>query len=131
MEAYADVTRGAHGAVDFWGNVWEWTSTVRAEANGDTILGVKGGSWKSARTDCRTEYREEGRDAAMGYADVGFRVIQVLGGNEPERRAELTTLAAPTVTAASGPAAASFCPGRRWTARSNISSTNIPRRRGC
>lgn len=131
VEAYADVTRGAHGAVDFCGNVWEWTSTVRAEANGDTILGVKGGSWKSARTDCRTEYREEGRDAAMGYADVGFRVIQVLGGNEPERRAELTTLAAPTVTAASGPAAASFCPGRRWTARSNISSTNIPRRRGC
>lgn len=103
VEAYADVTRGAHGAVDFWGNVWEWTSTVRAEANGDTILGVKGGSWKSARTDCRTEYREEGRDAAMGYADVGFRVIQGLGGNEPERRAELTTLAAPTVTAASGP----------------------------
>ena len=75
VEEYADVTRGAHGAVDFWGNVWEWTSTVRSESGGSTILGVKGGSWESERTDCRTEYREEGRDASMGYEDVGFRVI--------------------------------------------------------
>ena len=27
VEEFADVTRGAHGAIDFWGNVWEWTST--------------------------------------------------------------------------------------------------------
>ena len=97
VEEYASVTRGAHGAVDFWGNVWEWTSTVRSESGGSTILGVKGGSWESERTDCRTEYREEGRDASMGYEDVGFRVIQVRNGEEPEQAVALTMLEAPTV----------------------------------
>ena len=37
---YQNVTRGAHGAIDFWGNVWEWTTTKRDETN----YGVKGGS---------------------------------------------------------------------------------------
>lgn len=97
VEEYASVTRGAHGAVDFWGNVWEWTSTVRSESGGSIILGVKGGSWESERTDCRTEYREEGRDASMGYEDVGFRVIQVRNGEEPEQAVALTMLEAPTV----------------------------------
>ena len=98
VEQYADVTRGAHGAIDFWGNVWEWTSTVRAE-NGGTELGVKGGSWKSDRTDCRTEYRKESRNSASGYEDVGFRVIQVKNGNEPTNKVELATLESPEVTA--------------------------------
>lgn len=101
VEEYADVTRGAHGAIDFWGNVWEWTSTVRSESDGTTVLGVKGGSWESERTDCRTEYREEGRDASKVYEDVGFRVIQVKNGEEPEQVVALTTLDAPTVAAAS------------------------------
>ena len=101
VEQYADVTRGAHGAVDFWGNVWEWTSTVRSDANGITTLGVKGGAWNTPRTDCRTEYRKEGRDAAQGYEDVGFRVIQVKNGVEPEQKVELATLATPVVTAVS------------------------------
>ena len=101
VEQYANVTRGAHGAVDFWGNVWEWTSTVRSEAGGTTILGVKGGSWKSPRTDCRSEHRKEGRDASAGYEDVGFRVIQVLKGEEPQQKVELATLASPVVSAAS------------------------------
>ncbi|MBU5450396.1 SUMF1/EgtB/PvdO family nonheme iron enzyme [Acetivibrio sp. MSJd-27] len=101
VEQYADVTRGAHGAIDFWGNVWEWTSTVRDNSNGITTLGVKGGSWKSSRTDCRTECREEGRDDSRGYEDVGFRVIQVLNGIEPEQKVELATLASPVVSATS------------------------------
>ena len=92
VEKYAEVTRGAHGAVDFWGNVWEWTSTVRESASNDVILGVKGGSWASARTDCRTEHRKEGRKASLGYEDVGFRVIKVLYGEEPEQKVELATL---------------------------------------
>ena len=96
VEKYADVTRGAHGAIDFWGNVWEWTSTER-DAEG--VLGVKGGSWKSARTNCRTEHRKEGRNAARGYDDVGFRVIKVIGGKEPEQKVELYTLGAPDVSA--------------------------------
>ena len=96
VEEYAKVTRGAHGAVDFWGNVWEWTTTVR----GDGSLGVKGGAWDSARTDCRTEYRKEGRDASQGYEDVGFRVIQILNGEEPEQKVELATLASPAMVSA-------------------------------
>lgn len=101
VEQYAGVTRGAHGAVDFWGNVWEWTSTVRDNSNDITTLGVKGGSWASERTDCRTEYREEGRDASMGYEDVGFRVIQVLNGIEPEQKVELATIDSPVVSVTS------------------------------
>ncbi len=98
VDQYSETTRGAHGAVDFWGNVWEWTTTVRSEADGVTIYGVKGGSYCSERTDCRTEYRKEGRDSTSGYDDVGFRVIQVLNGEEPEQKVELATLDAPTVT---------------------------------
>ena len=99
VNQYADSTRGAHGAVDFWGNVWEWTTTERPSSDGSTQLGVKGGSWESERTDCRTEYRKEGREASCGYEDVGFRVIQVLNGEEPEQKVELATLASPVVSA--------------------------------
>ena len=72
---YDGITRGAHGAIDFWGNVWEWTSTTRTNPKS---LGVKGGSWKSSRTDCRTENRKESRNQDKVYDDVGFRVIKVL-----------------------------------------------------
>ena len=99
VDQYADVTRGAHGAIDFWGNVWEWTSTVRSSADGVNMLGVKGGAWNSARTDCRTEYRKEGRTENIGYEDVGFRVLKILNGEEPEQKVELATLEAPTVSA--------------------------------
>lgn len=101
VDQYEGITRGAHGAIDFWGNVWEWTSTVRSDNGGITTLGVKGGSWASAKTDCRTEHRKEGRDAALGYEDVGFRVIQVLNGQEPEQKVELATLVSPVVSVSS------------------------------
>ena len=101
VDQYEGVTRGAHGAIDFWGNVWEWTSTERSNPGGVTTLGVKGGSWCSERTECRTEHRKEGRNAAVGYEDVGFRVIQVLKGKEPEQKVELATLEAPVVSAVS------------------------------
>ena len=96
VDEYADVTRGAHGAVDFWGNVWEWTSTLRSD---DEDYAVKGGSWKSPRTDCRTEYRLEGRNGETGYDDVGFRVVKVLYGREPETEVNLVVLEAPQVRA--------------------------------
>ena len=96
VDEYADVTRGAHGAVDFWGNVWEWTSTLRSD---DGDYAVKGGSWKSPRTDCRTEYRLEGRNGETGYDDVGFRVVKVLYGREPETEVNLVVLEAPQVRA--------------------------------
>lgn len=64
-------TLSASGAVDMWGNCWEGTSTVKNGANT-----VKGGSYKSARTDCRTEERGEIRAPEQGYGDVCFRLIR-------------------------------------------------------
>ena len=94
VEEYASLTRGAHGAVDFWGNVWEWTSTERDEG----LYAVKGGSYKSERTDCRTEYRKEDRNGDECFDDVGFRVVKVLGGMENEEEVNLTQLEAPVVS---------------------------------
>jgi len=66
-------TLSASGAVNMWGNVWEWTSTSRT----DGTKAVKGGAWDSKRTDCRTENREIGRNPNSGYSNVGFRVVRV------------------------------------------------------
>lgn len=74
-------TLAACGAVDMWGNVWEWTSTViTAEIGaekGQKANAIKGGSWNSKRTSCRTESREEGRFTGSAHANVGFRVARV------------------------------------------------------
>lgn len=72
VTAYSN-TLSASGAIDMWGNVWEWTSTSRTQ----NTKAVKGGSWDSARTDCRTEERTEGRAANKGYDNVGFRIVRV------------------------------------------------------
>jgi len=70
VDAYAK-TLSACGAIDMWGNVWEWTSTPVGDRRA-----VKGGAWDSRRTDCRTEARGIGRDPAKGYVNVGFRVVR-------------------------------------------------------
>ena len=70
VDAYAK-TISACGAVDMWGNAWEWTAT---EINGGCA--VKGGAWDSRRTECRTEARGVGRDPEKGYGNVGFRVVR-------------------------------------------------------
>jgi len=73
-------TLAACGAVDMWGNVWEWTSSVitaqTGAEKGKKVNAVKGGSWISKRTSCRTEAREEGRAPNLSYSTVGFRVAR-------------------------------------------------------
>ena len=64
-------TLSACGAIDMWGNVWEWTSTAIGNQRA-----VKGGAWDSRRTDCRTEARGTGRNPDLGYENVGFRVVR-------------------------------------------------------
>ena len=73
-------TLAACGAVDMWGNVWEWTgSVITAQVGvekGKQVNAVKGGSWYSHRSSCRTEARMEGRAPNFGYNTVGFRVAR-------------------------------------------------------
>ena len=71
VDKYAK-TKGACGGVDFWGNCWEWTSTMRGEG----LSGVKGGAFDSKRTECRTEARTELRKSTVGYPNVTFRVVR-------------------------------------------------------
>ena len=71
VDAYAQTT-GACGGIDFWGNCWEWTSTL----NASNQYIVKGGSWDSGRDACRSEYSDDARDGSKGYANVGFRVVR-------------------------------------------------------
>ncbi|MGN0835516.1 MAG: formylglycine-generating enzyme family protein [Candidatus Spyradosoma sp.] len=70
VDAYAG-TLGACGAIDFWGNCWEWTSE---KTNGRRA--VKGGAYDSPRTLCRTENKDEARASGTGYANVTFRVVR-------------------------------------------------------
>lgn len=72
VDAYSKST-GACGGIDFWGNCWEWTSSI--DASGFHI--VKGGSWDSKRDDCRSEKSDVTRTGTQGYANVGFRVVRV------------------------------------------------------
>lgn len=72
VDAYSQTT-GACGGIDFWGNCWEWTSST--DTNGLYI--VKGGSWDSARDDCRSEKSDVVRVGTQGYANVGFRVVRI------------------------------------------------------
>ncbi|MBQ6952446.1 MAG: SUMF1/EgtB/PvdO family nonheme iron enzyme [Bacteroidales bacterium] len=72
VDAYAS-SKGGCGGIDFWGNCWEWTSTL-AES-GKYI--IKGGAWDSSRDECRSEYSDASRDGSKGYANVGVRVVRV------------------------------------------------------
>ena len=79
VDAYAK-TRTASGAIDMWGNCWEWTSTEKVATNGaergKQVNVIKGGSWYANRNSCRTEYEGEGRLPRGVYNTVGFRVVR-------------------------------------------------------
>lgn len=79
VDAY-NKTLSACGAIDMWGNCWEWTSTAMEPQDGKNaakkIMAVKGGAYNSKRADCRTEQKTQGRDPSGKYANVGFRVIR-------------------------------------------------------
>ena len=72
VDAYASSV-GNCGGIDFWGNCWEWTSTLTD--SGEYI--VKGGAWDSSRDQCRSEYSDDTRNGSQSYANVGFRVVRV------------------------------------------------------
>lgn len=76
VDAYSK-SLGACGGIDFWGNCWEWTSSM--DANGLYI--VKGGSWDSKRDDCRSEKSDDVKTGTQGYANVGFRVVRTDAAN--------------------------------------------------
>lgn len=69
-------TLSASGAVDMWGNVWEWTSTSKSTARGLMLMSIKGGSWATPRAKCRTEYRGEAREPRFSDNTLGFRVVR-------------------------------------------------------
>ena len=75
IDAFAE-TLAATGAVDMWGNVWEWTSTSKSTARGLVLMSVKGGSWASPYSRCRTEYRGEAREPRFADDALGFRVVR-------------------------------------------------------
>lgn len=65
-------TLAACGAVDMWGNAWEWTSTPRTAHR----YAVKGGSFSTPRTQCRTENRTESRLDSDPQSDTTFRPVR-------------------------------------------------------
>ena len=88
VDAYK-ATLAACGAVDMWGNCWEWTATEITATNGaergKKAFAVKGGSWYANRMSCRTETRGEGRNPHHSYNSVGFRVFKETPAPTPTR----------------------------------------------
>ncbi|MGL4854940.1 MAG: formylglycine-generating enzyme family protein [Lentisphaeria bacterium] len=75
VDAY-DKTLSACGAIDMWGNCWELTSSALKVSKESTVMKIKGGSWQTPRTSCRTELSTEGREVTSVANDVGFRVVR-------------------------------------------------------
>ena len=103
VDAYAQ-TKAACGALDAWGNCWEWTSTEITASNGaergQRVNAVKGGSWYANRRSCLTDFQGEGRRPDGHYNTVGFRLVQT-----PKLAAPPAATSAPAAEAPAPPAA--------------------------
>lgn len=75
--SYSDV-RSKVGAIGMWGNVWEWTSTIRKEGEIYNMMSVKGGAFNSSLDSCKTSNRSEVKASNYCYNNVGFRLIKVV-----------------------------------------------------
>ena len=79
VDAYPQ-TKAACGALDMWGNCWEWTSTVITALNGaergQRVNAIKGGSWYANRRSCLTDFLDEGRSPDGCYNTIGLRVVR-------------------------------------------------------
>ncbi len=83
VDAYAK-TLAACGAIDMWGNCWEWTSTSPA----DGMMEVKGGAWDARRMECRTEHRGVYRKSTEKFNNVTFRIVRETTDEKIEPRVD-------------------------------------------
>ena len=90
VDAYPK-TKAVCGALDMWGNCWEWTCTEIVATNGaergQTVNAIKGGSWYANRNSCLTSFQGEGRRPGGHFNTVGFRVVRA-NPDSPNARIE-------------------------------------------
>lgn len=81
--SYSPQGNSPYGVVDMAGQVWEWTScwfeayegnTYESQYYGKQVLAIRGGSWSSQVSLCRTSYRGMGHPD-YPFAHGGFRCV--------------------------------------------------------
>ncbi len=75
--SYSDC-RSKAGAIGMWGNVWEWTSSIRKTYEDYNMMAVKGGAFNSSLESSKTTNRTESKASNSYYNNVGFRMIKVV-----------------------------------------------------
>jgi formylglycine-generating enzyme required for sulfatase activity len=76
--AYA-VSKSPYGTSDQSGNVWEWTETYGANANGTTNTSLRirrGGAFDTDASTLNAAYRDS-QSSGLGFEDSGFRLATI------------------------------------------------------